>query len=367
MFRNTFIDLGLDLHYINKQIVSLENAGLLPLYSDNYKLPILARIFGFILADGSINIYERNTKYIACSFDFGTEYDVKQFENDIEQCGFNKCKYNVTDRTFSVTHNGALPSLLISLGITYGKNNETIRKQIPEWIMKGTMLIKREFIAGFHGGNHCEIKLEKNNSKQNYICNETFHQTHNNHIGKMIYFMSQCVELISEFGIDVELNNIAYINMEICKVSYKISDKQDNLIKYYDNIGYRYAFNKNTDSFLLVEYLRYKNICYNEYTIDEWLNTLKVINGMVFMPVSSVIEIENRLVSDITVESENHSFIAGNNFLSSNCAQGKQAMGMYVTNFDSRMDKTAYVLTYPMRPLVDTRVMNLIQDRKSVV
>ena len=42
-------------------------------------------------------------------------------------------------------------------------------------------------------------------------------------------------------------------------------------------------------------------------------------------------------------------------------AQSKQAMGMYVTNFDNRMDKTAYVLTYPMRPLVDTRVMNLLQ------
>ena len=25
------------------------------------------------------------------------------------------------------------------------------------------------------------------------------------------------------------------------------------------------------------------------------------------------------------------------------------------------MDKTAYVLTYPMRPLVDTRVMNIIK------
>ena len=42
-------------------------------------------------------------------------------------------------------------------------------------------------------------------------------------------------------------------------------------------------------------------------------------------------------------------------------AMGKQAIGMYVTNYDNRMDKTAYVLTYPMRPLVETRIMNIIK------
>ena len=43
------------------------------------------------------------------------------------------------------------------------------------------------------------------------------------------------------------------------------------------------------------------------------------------------------------------------------CAMGKQAMGMYVTNYDARMDKTAYVLSYAGRPLVDTRLMNMIR------
>ena len=43
------------------------------------------------------------------------------------------------------------------------------------------------------------------------------------------------------------------------------------------------------------------------------------------------------------------------------CAQAKQAMGVYATNFNERMDKTAYVLSYSTRPLVDTRVMNLIK------
>jgi len=79
-----------------------------------------------------------------------------------------------------------------------------------------------------------------------------------------------------------------------------------------------------------------------------------------FVPIHSISEIENCMISDITVESENHSFIAGNNFMSSNCAMAKQALGVYALNFNQRMDKTSYVLTNPSRPLVDTRLMNFI-------
>jgi DNA-directed RNA polymerase beta subunit len=45
-------------------------------------------------------------------------------------------------------------------------------------------------------------------------------------------------------------------------------------------------------------------------------------------------------------------------------AQAKQAMGVYVTNYQERMDKTAYVLNYPARPMVDTRVMDMIHINK---
>jgi DNA-directed RNA polymerase II subunit RPB2 len=42
----------------------------------------------------------------------------------------------------------------------------------------------------------------------------------------------------------------------------------------------------------------------------------------------------------------------------------KQALGIYSLNYDQRMDKTAYVLSYPSRPMVDTRLMNILHLNK---
>ena len=421
-FRWFFNENGFNNNLINKYIKELTQMGLLPILNNSYYLPILTRIFGFILADGSINIYERNgNKFTACSLCFGTETDVVAFENDIAICGFNKCKYNnssrefnsVTHTTYNVTHNGILPALLLALGISYGKKTEHIRKEVPFWIMNGSKLIKREFLSGFQGGDGCKIRWNKINSGYNFICAETSQQINPEYMNSLIHFMAQCVVLIRDF--DVEVSNVKYSKVEDnrIKVAYKISDKHTNLIKYFDAIGYRYASTKNNSSMVIIEYLKYKRILFEEHlkniniirkmhddnksntfisnevkvktnyvtdvirsykhnrkismrhlgndTIESWIKEVQIINNMLFVPIKSITQEDIVMVSDITVESDNHSFIAGNNFLSSNCAQAKQAMGVYATNFNERMDKTAYVLSYPTRPLVDTRIMNLIK------
>jgi DNA-directed RNA polymerase II subunit RPB2 len=43
------------------------------------------------------------------------------------------------------------------------------------------------------------------------------------------------------------------------------------------------------------------------------------------------------------------------------CAMAKQAIGISATNYDKRMDKTGYILNYPTRPLVDTRIMDILK------
>jgi DNA-directed RNA polymerase beta subunit len=143
--------------------------------------------------------------------------------------------------------------------------------------------------------------------------------------------------------------------------------------KFMTNHGWKTV--KEIMSAYNAEFIQYASIQEDYITESGWnewkqirQNTVKIgryeetIKSYLFEPLKGFTLQEDGLVSDITVASNNHSFIAGSDgFLSSNCAMVKQAIGIYALNYDNRMDKSSYILNYPSRPLVDTRLMNFIQ------
>jgi DNA-directed RNA polymerase beta subunit/intein/homing endonuclease len=415
-FRKFFVSTKIPLE---QHIKLLEKHNLLPLYSDSDKLPIISRVFGFLSTDGSAGIYDKGP---VIQGNFDSAQSAEEFESDIEKLGFPKCKYNKTCNelhnyiltTWHVSHGGAIASLMISLGLTIGKFTDVPTNKVPKWIMEGSQLVKREFLSAFQGGDGCKIRYNKMEKRgYNYICAVTQMTKIKKYTNTLISYMEQIVELFNSLGIEtIGVKITKSKNIDCDCVGVKIRDTQENLIKFFDVVGYRYDMYKSIESGKVIEYLRYRKQCVEERQIlvnrireayannvsasdiaknlkltysyvsdvirsykkgrtpksgrigndspDKWINMILDKNKILFVPIKEIREVENRLIADITTESENHSFIA-NGFCVHNSAMGKQAIGLPFTNYRQMLTGTFHTLNYLQKPLAISRTASIIQ------
>ena len=400
---------------VERHVAALEEQGLCPLWADDARLPLLARMLGFLQTDGSINVYDKKS-YMMCqvSCDFGCEEDAIQWENDVVSLGFMAC--GITHRTgivhgysmsaYHVCHNGAFASLMACLGPTLGRNTTRERLPIPAWIMNGSDNVKREFLGGFQGGDGCMICHNRTKGNQNFVCAETTQQIAVAYKDSLLAFMTQLQTLFTSFGVQTKLVSRLF-SEDRWMAGVKLADRSANLIHYYDTIGYRYDTRKIVESFKTVEYLKYKARLVAEYvrtveavradlalgltphqialarkvsfvTIGGIKRAVKnrrvptmrnleehefcdVVCGrmthrgsMIFVPLESVVKHDTVRIADITVDNEHHSFVTSHHIGSHNSSMGKQAMGIYALNFRERFDAMSHVLCYPEIPMVSS-------------
>jgi DNA-directed RNA polymerase II subunit RPB2 len=93
------------------------------------------------------------------------------------------------------------------------------------------------------------------------------------------------------------------------------------------------------------------------YSLEEFTKIIEIQGNMIFIPFLIKFINTNNRISDLTIDkSDFHSFIGGAGFAVSNCAMGKQALGIYMSNFNNRTDTMGNIINYPQRHIVSTKL-----------
>lgn len=395
-FKDKLQAIGVKPSLIEKHAEDLEGKGLLPLRTNDQKLPIIARIAGFLLADGSLGFTYGDVP--TSTFCFGTRYDGELFLQDMERIAFhsNKLSYventiidketgrEATHHAWTTSYGGCFASLMLALDLTYGKRVTNAHKPVPEWIRRGTFAVKREFVAGFQGGDGSKITWTKRPDKVKagkFNFSSTLQHIAPEHTQSLVVFMQQIADICTELGVEVLGVKVEPESPDRNLVRINFSDKEENIVKYMNIIGYRYATTKSTEGYHISEYLKYKhnkiqervqlketiqaltnqglypsqiakqlNLRLRQVTsileykgngstlaskdtmgFEEWLQCTKAKNNCVFIPIKSIESHPHCMIADFTTESENHSMIS-NGFVTHNCGLIKDtAVTAYVS------------------------------------
>ncbi|MDP2909198.1 MAG: RtcB family protein [Nanoarchaeota archaeon] len=330
-------------------IKTLKSKKLLPLKTNNPKLPYLLKLFGFIIGDGTIYF----TKTKGTIWFYGKKDDLELIREDIKRLGFKPSRvyqrnrdhkiktqykqynFNRTEYSFKTTST-SLARLLELLNIPIGnKCNQDY--SIPQWILGLKKWQKRLFLAALFGAELSSPSTMTNHN-YNFYCPVLSLNKSDKNIQSGIRFLEQIRQLLKEFSIKSKI-----IKQRRDKVNEKISNrlrlaiyqKSDNLIKLWSTVGYEYNKEKTVLANLATFWLENKkrflkknrlpNIRIGQqrglffYDFVSFVKNSRIESGIVWDTIENKKELPyDDYVYDFTVESDHHNFIA-NNFIVSNC------------------------------------------------
>ncbi len=263
------IDEGIGLSTELKR--ELEKRNLLPLKMSNPAIPIIAKLFGYLLGDGSIRISAKSHGVGAYSKSLS---DLKEVKQDIESLGFSASIYERKRRCKIITQYGikdffshsyelhassrALAQLFFMIGYPNGPKTK-IPFIVPKWIMRGPRWIQRLFLSGLFGA---ELSSPRTHTKTGFDC-PTFSMNKNTKFkknGRM--FCVHIMKLLENFGVVIDLitDRSEFKNKygRTSRVRLQISSNENNLLRLWTTIGFGYNHRRSFIADCAVLYIKSK-------------------------------------------------------------------------------------------------------------
>lgn len=293
----------------------LQILDLLPLRSEDLRLPILARLTGAFLTRGTFSV---ELGFPRGEYSLDSEDDAKRLQQDISRLGFLNGEICNKGKIWIVCLPPALTILLRGLG---GREF-----RVPEWIRKGSLFEKREFLAGFHGGSGMCILW-----RDGKVFSREMEMSCGRKGEERRHFLNQIKTLMEELGVKMtEVKSFRDPN----RMTVGLDNTEENVIRYMEAIGYRYATEKSIEGYRLSEYLKSGIYLGRKIGYEEWCRYTAVVKHCLFVPIVSINEEESCLVGDFTTEAETHTFIGGEGFCVHNCGLVKNMSIMAIPSIE---------------------------------
>lgn len=262
----------------------LKKRGLVEMHSDDGKLPILIKLIGFILGDGTIpqnlrkswvTIYGKEDDLLSVKYDL-QKLDIRGSISHRSRHHKITTKYGTQEfdyEEYSLKISSiAFCALLIALGAPQG-NKSAKAYRVPEWIVNSEDWQKRLFLSAYFGA---EMTKPLTNNGYNFGCPAFSVSKLESLQDNAVAFLLDIKAMLASLGIEtsnpmiVEGYRYKGIRGNTVGTRLAIESNTDNLIRFFGTVGYSYNKEKERLSSLATLYLTLvKNIREERDTIRQ--------------------------------------------------------------------------------------------------